>query len=260
MSFEHYKVEVVADSLNTATGTRLTTIVATYPRFVHAQLLMHRMFSRNAQSSRAYPTYLLVENVSISPVTPIHWGQNKPGMKAESELPPFKKAIAKILWGCSAATANFFAWSFFVLGAHKQIANRVIEPYLTITVIMSATEWEPFFALRCHPDDPQPEMQKLARMIQDCIMVSEPKHLEPGEWHIPFSDDIAVSTGKCARVSYLTYDKKRNESKDIALHDRLLSAIPPHASPFEHCACAESDDKFYANFKSFKSYRNFLNI
>ena len=91
-------------------------------------------------------------------------------------------------------------------------------------------------------------------------MANEPKQLEPGDWHIPFSDDIAVSTGKCARVSYLTHDGKRDETKDIALHDQLLNAEPPHASPFEHCACAETDNKFYANFKGFKSYRNFLGI
>lgn len=259
MSLDSYRVKIVTDSYNTATSTRLTTIVATYPRFVHAELLTHRMFSRNSQSSRAYPTYRLLESVSLSPVAPVHWGRNQSGMQASRELSGVRKAIAKILWGCAATSANFFAWSLSTVGAHKQIVNRVIEPYSTITTIITATEWEPFFALRCHVDA-QPEIAQLARMIQDSIMANEPKLLEPGDWHIPFSDDIAVSVGKCARVSYLTHDGKRDETKDIALHDQLLNAVPPHASPFEHCACAEADDKFYANFKGFKSYRNFLGI
>lgn len=259
MSFDNYKVEVVCDSYNTTTNTRLTTVVATYPRFVHAELLTHRMFSRNSQSSRAYPTHRLLEKVSLSPVTPVHWGKNQSGMQAKSELSAVKKAIGKILWGCAAMNANFFAWSLSMAGAHKQIVNRVIEPYTTITTIITATEWEPFFELRCHPDA-QPEIQLLAKLIRSELYRSEPKQLEPGDWHIPFSDDIAIATGKCARVSFLTHDGKRDEAKDIALHDQLLNAIPPHASPFEHCACAESDNKFYANFKGFKSYRTFLGV
>lgn len=259
MELKNYKVEIVADSYNTATGTRLTTIVATYPRFVHSELLTHRMFSRNSQSSRAYPTHLLLEKVSLSPVTPVHWGKNQSGMQANCELSPVKKAIAKILWGCAATTANFFAWSLSITGVHKQIVNRVIEPYSTITTIITATEWESFFALRCHIDA-QPEIALLAKLIRSEVYRNEPKQLKPGEWHIPFSDDIAVATGKCARVSYLTHEGKRDETKDIKLHDQLLNATPSHASPFEHCAIAESDNKFYANFKGFKSYRNLLKI
>lgn len=259
MSLESYRVEVVADSYNTVTETRLTTIVATYPRFIHSELLTHRLFSRNSQSSRAYPTHRLLEKISLSPVTPVHWGANQSGMQANNELSGVKRAIAKILWGCAATTANFFAWAMVNIGAHKQIVNRIIEPYTTITTIISATEWENFFALRCHPDA-QPEIQVLAQMIQESIMASDAKPLKPGEWHIPFSDNIEISVGKCARVSYLTHDGKRDENKDVELHNKLLSTVPAHASPFEHCALAETDNKFYANFKGFKSYRTLLSI
>ena len=48
------KVEIVADSINQQ-GDRLTSLVLTYPRIIHAEMMTHRMFSRNASSSRAVP-------------------------------------------------------------------------------------------------------------------------------------------------------------------------------------------------------------
>ena len=50
-----YHAEVLIDSVNPA-GQRLTTFVLRFPRFVLSEFNTHRMFSRNASSSRAIPT------------------------------------------------------------------------------------------------------------------------------------------------------------------------------------------------------------
>jgi hypothetical protein len=159
------------------------------------------------------------------------------------------------------------AWLLWKLGLHKQIANRILEPWMWITVIISATEWSNFFALRDHPDA-QPEIALLAAMMRSAYAASEPRRLRAGEWHLPLVDDPeaqrirslcldprAVSAGRIARVSHLTHDGRRDFYEDVKLHDRLRGALPPHMSPFEHVAMALDTIEQSGNFYGFRQYR-----
>lgn len=258
--------KVIADSLNAATGDRLTTMVLKYHRFIHSELMTHRVFSRNSSSSRAIPVNKLIQNIIDDDVYPLHWGKNQKGMQASEEI--LKVKDAELAWRIARNEAIKSAQSLLDLGIHKQVANRILEPFSTITAVISATEWDGFFKQRCHPDA-QPEIQALANAMFNEYTFSKPDKLLPGEWHIPFissEDDligitqaVVVSTGRCARVSYLNHEGVRDLGEDVKLHDKLLGSNPKHLSPFEHQAQAQSQNNFdCANFKGFKQYRKFI--
>lgn len=269
-----YEVKILADSIAYETertrGVRLTTVEATFPRIILAELNTHRMLSRNSASSRAIPIEKRIKAVRANPFVPAAFGMNKRGMQAGEPVQGWRAKVARWAWLTAAYTACFFAWVFSKLGIHKQWANRLLEPFSWHTAIISATEWENFFNLRCHPDA-QPEIQTIARMIRDAMNASTPKVLERGEWHLPliFEEDIEtvkaawpneewiylakISAGRCARVSYLTHDGRRDLDADRHLADRLQAA--GHMSPFEHVACVlEQGDSSYTMI----DYGNFV--
>lgn len=268
--------KVVADSISER-GIRLVTIEARYPRFIHAEFMTHRVFSRNASSSRAIPVKRAISMIRNDPAMPIHWGQNQPGMQANQELSATRKAVMRFLWLMGMWIMTTIALLADRLGAHKQIVNRLCEPWSHITVVTSATEWSNFFTLRRHPDA-QPEIHALADAIYAAIRESTPQHLAPGEWHLPYvntsSDlDLAsygakklkvdtievlkmMSAARCARVSYLTHDGTYpTVEQDIALYHRLAGSDPIHASPLEHQATPTNDDDFVGNFRGWRQFR-----
>lgn len=234
--------KIIADSISPA-GVRLTTMELNYHRFIHSEFMTHRMFSRNASSSRAIPVSKMLEQVQQNPALPIHWGRNQPGMKANRELATLGLEHAKAHW-VEAATrsAESVSWLNFI-GLHKQVTNRLLEPFQYIKVIVTATEWANFFKLRLH-DDAQPEIHQLAIRMQEAMNYSYPIELEPGQWHLPYvsfdersritrEEAIKCSVARCARVSYLNHDNSSPDiTKDIALSAKLLEA--GHMSPFEH--------------------------
>lgn len=234
------EVEVVADS--EYGGDRLTTLSLKYPRFIHAEFMTHRMFSRNASSSRAIPVPKMLASCTAGP---IHWGKNQPGMQAREELDGREFDKARLVWDRANSKARHAAEEMDALGAHKQIVNRLTEPFQFIKVVVSATEWDNFFKLRIH-EDAQPEIYELAKCMFNAIEGSEPKYLEAGDWHLPFTrrsdglileDRIKCSVARCARVSYMNHDNTAPDTdKDIMLHDQLMEA--GHMSPFEHQAKA----------------------
>jgi hypothetical protein len=245
---------------------RITTFQLRYPRFFHAEFMTHRVFSRNASSSRAIPVMKMLKDIWTDPAMPIHWGQNQAGMQAKTELEGFKRRLAETLWRGAGKAACIFAYGMNKLGLHKQVANRITEPWQHISVIITATELDNFYALRDHPDA-QPEIRDLAQKMKAAQDASTPRELKSGEWHLPYCSDAEIATlplevlkkisaARCARVSYLTHDGLMpNVEKDIALHDRLVASEPIHASPVEHQATPSGDDLFHKNFKGFIQYR-----
>lgn len=272
------KAEIIKDSLDPR-GNRLTTWVLTYPRLIHAEFMTHRMFSKNAASSRAIPMKKMIKMVKENPAGPQYWGANQSGMQAKKELSGFKLWLANKIWYGSRYLAIGAAWQLNKVGLHKQIGNRILEPWMHITVLASGTEWENFFALRAHKDA-QPEFQELARQMLEAYNISTPKKLKGGEWHIPFSDKldshllwglmerdhpdlgfdevselytkykVKVSTARCARISYLTFEGKDDYDADIKLHDRLLGSAPLHASPGEHIARVMTDEEYHDSIRA----------
>lgn len=258
--------KVVEDSVS-LDGIRLTTLQLRYPRFIHAEFMTHRVFSRNASSSRAIPVNKMLQQVWSDPAAPIHWGQNQPGMQAKTEMEGWRRTAAQAVWRWSGRLMCGMVWVGMKLGMHKQIANRLLEPWQFIHVIVTATEWENFFLLRDHPDA-QPEIRALAIVMKQAMERSTPKKLVVGQWHLPyvtaaerseFSTELLckLSAARCARVSYLTHDGQAPVlAKDLDLYDRLVGANPIHASPVEH----QASPAFFAhtwsgNLRGWEQYR-----
>lgn len=262
-----FKAKILKDSINVA-GVRLTTMELTLARFVHSEMMTHRVFSRNAASSRAIPAAKMIKKVWAEPVVPVWFGKNQSGMQANEELTGWRLELAKFVWMLAGKFACVMAWLMMKLGMHKQLVNRVIEPWSWITVIVTATEWENFFALRCHPDA-QPEIRTIAVMARREHALSKPTLVTSG-YHLPLVDDlqdlqkegyseqdiVKISIGRCARVSYLTHDGKRDPKADLQLCDRLYQS--GHCSPFEHAAQPSDGVEFHANFKGWVQYRKTL--
>lgn len=251
---------IVADSINNS-GNRITTFELEYHRFIHSELMTHRLFSRNAMSSRAVPVSKMIEQVRNNPATPIHWGKNQAGMQAAEVLVEESLDNAKRQWKQSAIYAASQAEIMSSIGSHKQIVNRLLEPFQTMKTVLTATEFDNFFWLRCD-SDAQPEIQELANCMFEAMKQSEPEVLESEQWHTPYVEHIfkggkfesycltdeednvikllteeeakAISASCCAQVSYRTLNNTYEKAMDI--YSKLASGRKVHASPFEHIA------------------------
>lgn len=263
--------KILLDSINDE-NHRLTTWILRYNRFIHAEMLTHRLFSKNSASSRAIPTTKIVSDIVEDPALPVWWGKNQSGMQALAELEENPRLLCKESWLESRDLMISKADEMLQLGLHKQIANRVLEPWFHITVLLTATEFDNFFSLRAHKDA-QPEFQELAYKMLDEYNSSIPKYVAPGQWHIPFGDKmvdglsieqkIKVCVARAARVSYNNFEGEINYEKDYELYDRLVSS--GHASPTEHVAQAPTagDTKDFVakhcgNFRGWIQYRKLL--
>ena len=262
-----YEARIELDSVNLV-GDRLTTFVVTYPRFVHSELMTHRVFSRNSSSSRAIPIEKMIQRIKDDPVIPVYWGRNQRGMQARGELTPSEQECAVQHWLDARDEAVRYAEILLEAEVHKQIVNRILEPWMWITVIITATEYNNFFNLRCHPDA-QPEIRYIAEMMEYLYIDSIPRPKAEREWHLPFVTReeeeaqfhewgapglLRLSVARCARVSYLTHDGEHDPEKDIKLADQLMKHDPPHFSPLEHQAYA-LPDRQSANFTGWWQYR-----
>lgn len=300
--------KIIADSINGA-GNRLTTIHMRYPRFIHAELMTHRVFSRNARSSRAVPVKTMIEEIMTDPVVPLHWGKNQKGMQAEQECNepvslyvgpehggdsvwPFPREAA---WLKARGQAVKMAVNFADAGYHKQIVNRLLEPFMHIDVLVSATEWANFLWLRDHKDA-EPHIAMLAREVRAVMDASTPDNLRDSQWHLPYvphweradlvkavtgrdwREDwveadyltmIKVSAARCARISYKPFDgtSETDYTAEIARYDLLVGSQPMHASPVEHQAtpdrkCDNADEwvapGLHGNFVGWIQHRKML--
>lgn len=260
--------KIIADSISEQ-GIRLTTFQLRYPRFIHAEFMTHRHFSRNASSSRAVPVEKLIDDIMRDPAMPIHWGRNQKGMQANEELTSDELLLAKTRWMIALNGACHHAKDLMHIGAHKQIVNRLLEPFSHINVVCTATEWTNFYGLRRHKDA-QPEIRALADAMYCEHHFSTPYLLMHGEWHLPYieREDLTavewhlrqnritrdmppyresvellkkVSAARCARTSYLTFEGKRSTvQEDLTLCEKLIKAELVHASPFEHQATPDT--------------------
>lgn len=240
----------------------------TFPRFILAEFNTHRMFSRNSASSRAIPVERRIAAIEADPFVPEAFGKNKKGMQASVDLDDDASAKAKATWINAMNDCIRAAKYLARLGTHKQHANRLLETYAWTTAIVSATEWDNFFALRTGAAA-QPEMQRIASLMKEAYRASLPQVINEGEWHVPYVPDrdslqrlgysndevLQVSVGRCARVSYLTHDGLRDPEADIVLANELL--LNGHMSPFEHVATPDPG-KRHGNFFSWKQLRKFI--
>lgn len=260
-----FSAKILKDSISDY-GVRLTTMEVTFPRIVLAEFNTHRVLSRNSASSRAIPVEKIIKRVNEDCFITNFWGKNQKGMQADAELSISEQEEACVIWARARDNAVISAKELIGVGVHKQIANRLLEPFMWQTVIVSATEWDNFFNLRRHKDA-QPEIRHIALMMKELYIDSEPLILKENDWHLPLIDNdldelkelftqdeiIKICVGRCARVSYLTHDGIRDPKADIELADRLL--VSGHMSPFEHAAKPMPSNKFCGNFRGWIQYR-----
>lgn len=223
-------------------GSKITTFELTYPRFIHSEFMTHRVFSRNSASSRAIPIEKMIEDVMSNPVIPIHWGKNERGMIANDYVSDTDsvKAIEKRWLQARDQAVEMVQYLSAVYDLHKQVLNRLLEPWMHITVIATSTYLENFFRLRCH-HAAEPHMNALACSMRNAYANAEFKPLLPGEWHVPFAGEmqssllsLKVSVARCARGSYLQQHGNFSLDDDSKLFNRLMDN--GHWSPFEHQA------------------------
>jgi hypothetical protein len=267
--------KVIADSIGEH-APRLTTLLLRYPRWIHAEFMTHRAFSRNASSSRAIPVEKLIQSIKDDPAVPLFWGANQKGMQAGEECGVEVNLFdpetggdsyldRKAAWLWARDQAIIAAKGFAEAGYHKQLVNRLLEPFGHITVVCTAAQWSNFFALRRHKDV-EPHMHLLADMIHDVMSGSTPRMLKLGQWHLPFVseeevDDVwldqfggnqggdpeagrlcsevlrKLSVARCASTSYKTVEGfDMTIERAEAIYAKLAGSVPLHASPFEHQA------------------------
>lgn len=247
--------KVVCDSVSEQ-GVRITTLELEYPRFIHSELMTHRALSKNSSSSRAIPIQKMLDQIESNLATPIYWGKNKPGMQAVEEVSKFEEVKAVLNWERSFNYTKDRVLDMIDLGLHKQVPNRLTEPFQMMKVVITGTDWENFFNLRIHPDA-QPEICMLAYKMYKAMQESKPIELKVGEWHLPYvnvcwdgkgdiayfdegfdvlslEDAIKLSATSCASVSYRTEGMTLKKADKI--FDMLIKAEVIHSSPFEHLA------------------------
>ena len=238
------KATVIAHSKSAVNGKEIITMELEYPRFIHGEFMTHRVFSRNAASSRAIPVSKMIEQVRTNPAMPIHWGKNQAGMQAKEEGDRFTGIQ---LWDNAANVAADYAQKLANNSFHKQIVNRILEPFQTMKTVVTATEWENFYWLRNH-EDAQPEIKRLAEVMLEAVEESSVVTLSPEDWHTPYfgdgywlkgcgislEDALAISASCCAQVSYRLLDDSIEKARMV--YKRLVESSPVHASPFEHQA------------------------
>jgi len=257
MKHKLISAKVIADSV-CPQGVRMTTMEIEYPRFILAELNTHRMLSKNSASSRAIPVKAMHEFIKANPATPVSWGKNQPGMKANEDVGSTVALEAEQIWNRAKDDALHWADALaHKLAIHKQIANRITEPWMTMKTVISGTEWNNFFHLRNHADA-QPEIKALAEAMTVAYTTHLPVPLKPGQWHLPYItiaeyvptgelqylnnnfDPISLEEAKivsascCAQVSYRKNDDSFDKAKKI--YDQLILSEPVHASPIEHQA------------------------
>lgn len=263
MTSHLYDVRVILASI-TPWGDKIATIVARYPRFIHSELMTHKDPSRNASSSRAIPFKTMLRITRKNMAAPIFWGANQPGMQAHNELTGFAKWAAIFLWHLTGHIVLTMAWLMSFTKVHKQIINRMIEPWTYINVQITCTNWS-WLDLRMDPAA-QPEFQALARSIQEALDSADYQVVSGGFWHLPWIkpsewrehilDTLKlISAARSARLSYTPVGEvKMNTGKDLKLATGLLEQY--HLSPFEHQATPKEGR--HANFTGWLNQRTEL--
>lgn len=264
--------KVICDSINEQ-GVRLTTFEIEYPRFILAELNTHRQLSKNSSSSRAIPIKNMLSQIEDNMAVPVYWGKAKSGMQADSEVDEdsvwwyrekWKFAYDEVSYRVEQLSDLVEGKKGFMQALHKQIPNRLIEPFQMMKTVITGTEWDNFFNLRIHPDA-QPEICMLAYKMYKAMEESKPIELKGGEWHLPYvnlgwngkgelcyADDgfdfitleeaIKLSAASCASVSYRTEGMTLEKAEKI--FDMLIKAEVVHSSPFEHLATPVSKELF----------------
>lgn len=265
---------VIADSI--CNDHRITTMEVKIHRFMLPEFMTHRAFSRNSASSRAIPAHKNMQRVADEPALPLVWPSEKKGMQGGPPLRTSEATAAREVWLSARDHAVQSVENLIDLGVHKSVANRLLEPFLHHTILITATDWDDFYTQRLRPQNgseplAQAEIVVAAEAMWRAQNNSTPEKLAVGHWHLPYisttelaamptQQAVRVCVARCARVSYLTQNGVRDPQQDLALYERLITADPPHFSPLEHAATpATPQETPRGNFSGWHQLRHLLN-
>lgn len=248
----------------------MTTFEVRFHRFVLAEMNTHTLFSRNSASSRAIPLRSKTKKdgtnplngtidrlEDVGPAFPILWPKEQPGMQGADE--EINAREGQLIWQYAMEAAIEHAEKLALLGLHKSLCNRIIEPYGYHVATITSVDWQGFFAQRSwnHTKAVQPEFGVVATMMEDAMDASTPSLVQLGSFHLPWvtEEEIAsgvfsqlelakISTARSARVSYMTHHGSHDTDADFLLYDKLHDGDPPHASPFQHPATPDASNEF----------------
>lgn len=268
-----YQCRVLCDSV-CPFEQRLTTFLIVFPRVVLAETVTHRLnydlwgdigghlgrtttedISKNSASSRAIPVKRMLDMIMNDPYVP-RWTANQAGMQGDYITDPGTCEALDTVWLWLRHQAVTVARELAELGAHKQDVNRVVEPFVWVTQIVTSSNWDNYFALRCHRAA-APAFRSIARLMYLARRKSTPVVRRFGKWHLPFvSEDeardffwqptgqllspdamplpIQRSAARCAWVSYNNHDQQGDDQAVQRTYARLFAEVPVHASPIEH--------------------------
>lgn len=264
---------IIEDSINKQ-GIRLTTFHLRYWRAIHAELMTHRVFSRNARSSRAVPSKVLLTEEIFTP----RFGMNKPGMQSDILADGDLQLKWAQEWKHLADYCREWVTKWSGEGMHKQHANRPLEWFGWIDVLVTSTDWNNFWALRIS-EYAQPEFDELAQLMKFLMDTREPTLLQYGQWHLPYITqqekagnglevNQRLSVARCARLSYKPFDGKADYEAELERFNKLVGSSPVHASPAEHQAMPDfrinetrvwperwANPELHGNFEGWVQYR-----
>ena len=248
----------------------IITYALKYGRIIHSELLRTRTISHSVKSSRAIPSKLYRAEVLSNPYVPVHFGLNQKGMQAGKETHRSRQ-LGRLLWKTSSKVACVMHYLFEKSNIHKEITNRLIEPYVWTeeTVTVERCDLDALVELRVHPDA-QPDIAAIVEQMNLALIDSEPVEIKQGEFHLPYiredenlttEQKILCSAARCARSSYAKHDgTETNIENDLKLAKRLYES--KHWSPFEHQVRSFNyqveRDIFPSNFKNFLQVRKML--
>lgn len=289
------KAELILASKSATNGITLFTFKLTYPRFILAEVNTHRAFSRNTSSSRAIPQKIYRRNVLDNPVIPAYMGEKKAGMQSGDEVTGWRRFLGRAIWAGARYPALAASWSLEKLGFHKQVGNRLLEPWVWTEQLVTFTDFKNFLALR-HHEAAEPHFQEVARQVAEIIsevqrtfsygnnpmpventpeafykfraISCKCQWLNATEWHLPFitpADELKFTLDEqkqlsAARCAWLSYELPGEDGmNDIARAQRtfkkLAGSEPKHLSPFEHQAKPTYGRGYIGNLRGWMQYR-----
>ena len=261
-----------------SSGRIVETFQLVYPLFIHAELLTHRVFSKNGASARAIPVDRMIDLAQRHSTAPPRFYLNQPGMSAAGPLEDDANSKAHRIWADALQSAAKHAKALSDkdgCNVHKQWANRLLMPFTHMSLTLTGDEFENFYGLRINDvddDNAQPEINELATSMRDA---SKAAPLNVSDFHIPYAsesfeqhlvdtlgvpekakliDELIHVVAKISRESYMRTAKDRDIIADSIQIQRLMNDKHLHASPFEHIVFGQDLSHFYAghsgNFQS----------
>lgn len=255
---------VVLASKPTNGANPIVSLHGRYPRPIHGEVLTHKVFGRNARSSRAVPVRTMLNEVRTKPYVPWHWGANQAGMVAGADHNAFIEFGTEIAdtgigemevstyltreaaWLRGRDYAADLAEAFMNADYHKQNPNRLLEPFSWMDTLITSTKWSNFLHLRDH-EHAEPHFQDFARLVKEALVWVRDNDalqtLEPGQWHLPY---ITPQDGK----SVSNYARGKDEAIETLKKISAARCARISYTPFDGDASYERELQRYEGLVS----------